>query len=198
MGRFRKFTRFSDDYSTGEPFQHWYRDDSVYFITSRCRDRFAAFDSEQSKAIFWDRFLHWTAHFGFVAFVTTLLNNHYHTVGYLRVGENLGPMMQRIHGSVAKLVNDSLPQRHLPFWREAGRRDYFDGCLRDATQCRRTYRYILLQSVRAGIRADWKDYPHTRVGVELERAVTRSLELDAFMTGVEYKRYRYRRGDSTP
>ena len=33
--------------------------------------------------------------FGFFPWVTSLLNNHYHTLGYLRVGENLGPMMQR-------------------------------------------------------------------------------------------------------
>ena len=29
--------------------------------------------------------------------------------------ENLGPMMQKIHGSVAKLVNDLLPARITPF-----------------------------------------------------------------------------------
>jgi hypothetical protein len=32
-------------------------------------------------------------------------------------------------------------------------------------------------------------YPHTRVGVELERAVKRALELNAFLTGVPYNRY---------
>ena len=40
-------------------------------------------------------------------------------------------------GTVAKLVNDLLPERHVPFWREARRNDYFDGCLRDELQCRR-------------------------------------------------------------
>src|SRR5437762_5965591 len=128
MARFRKFTHASDHFSvTAQRFEHWYRDNSVYFITARCRDRFCAFASEKAKAVFWDRFDHWTQHFGFSPFATTLLDNHYHTEGYLRIGENLGPMMQRIHGSVAKLVNDLLPERHLPFWREAGRRDYFDG-----------------------------------------------------------------------
>ena len=41
----------------------------------------------------------------------------------VRRGENLGPMVQRIHGLVAKLVNDLLPKRHLPFWRRAGNQD---------------------------------------------------------------------------
>lgn len=43
------------------------------------------------------RFEHW-----YRDNTTTLLNNHYHTLGYLGLGPNLGPMMQRIHGSVAK------------------------------------------------------------------------------------------------
>ncbi len=37
--------------------------------------------------------------------------------------------------------------------------------------------------------ADPKDYPHRRVGVELERAVRRATELEAFLYGVPYRRY---------
>lgn len=152
MRRFRKSSISSDEYYNGQHrFEHWYRDRQVYFITSRCRDRYPAFESEQAKSIFWDRFNHYTALFGFVAWVTTLLDNHYHTIGYLKVGENLGPMMQRIHGSLAKLVNDLLPERHARFWYDSGRQSDFDGCLRDVLQGVRTYRYVLLQSVRHGI-----------------------------------------------
>ena len=103
-------------------------------------------------------------------------------------------MMQRIHGSVAKLVNDLLPQRRTPFWRDKGRHDYFDGCLRDELQCRRAYRYTLRQSVRHGIVSDYRLYPHTRVRIDLEVGITRALELNAFMEGVAYKRYEHRRG----
>ena len=46
--------------------------------------------------------------------VTSLLDNHYHTVGWLEIGADLPKMMQRIH-AVAKLVNDILPQRHPDF-----------------------------------------------------------------------------------
>src|SRR5438874_372687 len=155
MPRLRRFTHFKEGFSTGDaPFEHWYRDNTIYFITARVRDRFGAFESEEAKRIFWDRFDHWTAHYGFDPFVTTLMNNHYHTEGYLEVGANLGPMMQRIHGSVAKLVNDVLHERYLPFWLEAGRRDYFDGCIRDELQCRRAWRYTYRQSVRAGMCTD--------------------------------------------
>ena len=175
--------------------EHWYRDNSVYFITARCRDRYPAFESEAAKTVFWDRFDHYTRFYGFVPWVTTLLDNHYHTLGYLKVGEQLGPMMQRIHGSVAKLVNDQLPTRHLPFWCEAGRRDYFDGCIRDETQCRRAYRYTLLQSVRAGLHRDWHDYPHTHCAIDVERGIKRAHELNAFMEGVPYKRYERRKED---
>ena len=33
-------------------------------------------------------------------------------------------MMQKIHGSVAKLVNDLLPERRVPFWRDLADKNY--------------------------------------------------------------------------
>jgi hypothetical protein len=79
-------------------FEHWYRDNQIYFITSRCRDGRAMFDSEDAANLFWDRFDYYTALHGFTPWVTTLLNNHYHSLGYLSVGDELGPMMRKIHG----------------------------------------------------------------------------------------------------
>src|ERR1700691_5760713 len=92
---FRKSSYTSHEFFDGKHrFEHWYRDNTVYFITSRCRDKFPAFETEKAKTIFWDRFDHYATLYGFVPWVTSLLNNHYHTLGYLRNGENLGPMMQ--------------------------------------------------------------------------------------------------------
>ena len=170
-------------------FEHWYIDNQIYFLTARCRERFPAFASERAKEIFWDRFNHYAAKYGYVPWITSLLDNHYHSLGYLKTGANLGPMMQRIHGSVAKLVNDTLSERRRPFWSEKGHRDYFDGAIRDEMQCRRAYKYTLRQAVRHGVAGDWRDYPHTRVAIDLERGVTRALELKAFLEGVPYKRY---------
>ena len=186
----RKGSHKSEEYfGSQHRFEHWYCDNMVYFITARCRDQTHAFESESCKTIFWDRFDHYTTKHGFVPLVTSLLSNHYHTLGYLKVGLNLGPMMKGIHGSVAKLVNDQLPDRLLPFWVDAGHQNYFDGCIRDELQCRRAYRYVLTQCSRHRICQRPEDYPHTHVGVELERAVKRALELKAFMRGVPYKRY---------
>lgn len=95
--------------------------------------------------------------------VATLLDNHYHTLGYLKVGENLGEMMRKIYGSVAKLVNDTLEVRRVPFWKDAESHDYFDVCLRDEKQCRLAYTYTLKQAERAGIVRDWREYAHTHV-----------------------------------
>jgi REP element-mobilizing transposase RayT len=193
MPAFRRFRKSSstvrESFNGHHRFEHWYLDNQVYFLTARCRDRYAAFASEAAKTIFWDRFQHYTEKYCFTPWVTSLLDNHYHALGYLRVGENLPKLMQRLHGSVAKLVNDLLPKRHLPFWREAGNRDYFDGCIRDEKQCRRAYRYTLTQAVRHGIVKDYRSYVHTRVNIELERGLNRALELQAFLEKVPYKRY---------
>jgi hypothetical protein len=175
-------------------FEHWYRDHQVYFITARCRDRYLAFASEEAKRVFWDRFEHYTREALFTPWVTSLLNNHYHILGYCKTGELLGPMMRKLHGSVAKLVNDLLPERRVPFWEDRGHQDYFDGCIRDEKQCRLAYRYTLTQCIRHGICADWHNYPHTHVKIELEVGLRRALELRAFLQGVPYKRYQ-RRGE---
>ncbi len=190
MRRFRKSSVSKDEYYESQHrFEHWYRDNSVYFITSRCRDGYSAFESEAAKAVFWDRFTFYTNQFSFMPWVTSLLDNHYHTIGFLRIGENLGKMMQRIHGSVAKLVNDLLPKRRARFWHDSGKQNYFDGCIRDEVQARRASRYTLLQAVRHGIVRDWREYPHTRLNVELETEIRRAREIHACLDGVEYSRY---------
>jgi REP element-mobilizing transposase RayT len=190
MGSFRKSSATNTHRWDGRHrFEHWYRDNTVYFITSRCRDRYPAFKSEKAKQIFWDRFHFYADRYGFVPWITTLLDNHYHTVGYLYKGENLGPFMQKFHGSVAKLVNDILPERRVPFFRRAGNQDYFDGCLRDEKQTRRAYCYTRLQAVRARIVRRPEDYPHTHVAIDLDRAVRRAIEKDCFLARVPYARY---------
>jgi hypothetical protein len=95
-------------------------DNTLYFITSRTRDRSPAFASDEAKAIFWDRFDHYAKEFDVRPIVGTLLDNHYHKISYVERGENLGLFMQRFHGSVAKLVNDTLDVRLVPFWRRKG------------------------------------------------------------------------------
>lgn len=197
MRSFRKSSRSSAHFWEGQHcFEHWYRSNSIYFITARCRERFPAFRTEEAKAVFWNRFDYWTARHGFVPWITSLLDNHYHTLGYLKDGEQLGEMMRKIHGSVAKLVNDTLEGRRLPFWREAGHQDYFDGCIRDVLQCRRAYRYTLTQSRRHGLCADYTKYPHTHVHIDVERGIRRAVELKAFLEEVPYKRYQRPTGDS--
>ena len=189
--RFRKVSQCGAEFlSDGRHrFEHWYRDNQVYFITARCRDRFQAFASEKAKAVFWDRFLHYTGQAKFHPWIVSLIDNHYHVLGYCEIGDNLGQMMRKLHGSTAKMVNDLLPERRVPFWRGPGDHDYFDGCLRDETQCRRVYRYVMLQSVRHGICHDWREYPHTRIWLSLEECLQYALEHAGFMRGVPYKRY---------
>jgi hypothetical protein len=120
------------------------------------------------------------------------MDNHYHKIGYVDRGESIHRFIQRLHGSVAKLVNDTLETRLVPFWRTPGNQDYFDGCLRDETQLCRAYGYTLLQAMRAGIVRDWRDCPHTRVWVELEDAVRRARELNVYLEDVPYARYQRR------
>ncbi len=177
------------EYQGGHRFEHWYVSNQVYFITARCQGQYPAFASEEAGQVFWGRFEHHTREHLFTPWIASLMSNHYHVLGYCKDGAFFGRMMQRIHGSVAKLINDLLPERRRRFWDKQGHQDYFDGCIRDEKQCRLAYRYVLTQSVRHGVCRDWREYPHTRVYIDLERAVKRSLQLNAFLEGVPYKRY---------
>ena len=187
---FRKSSISRDEFYEGRHrFEHWYRDNTIYFITARCRGRFRAFASERAKAVFWDRFELYSKQYLFVPLVTSLLDNHYHALLYGKVGENLGPFVRHLHGSVAKLVNDLLPERLKPFWYDTGKQGYFDGCIRDELQHRRAHRYVLIQSVRHRIVSDYRLYPHTVERVKVDVAVERAHARGAYLEGVPYARY---------
>jgi hypothetical protein len=87
VGQFRRFRKSSSSsihhFQDQHRFEHWYVDNQMYFITARCRDKYAAFESEQAKAVFWDRFDCYTAKYDFTPCATALLNNHYHALGFL-------------------------------------------------------------------------------------------------------------------
>lgn len=190
MPRVRKSSATKHEHFKGKHrFEHWYRDNTVYFITSRVRDGLAAFSTQPAIDIFWDRFTYYTQLHGFVPWVATLMNNHYHFVGYLRDGNQLGEMMRKLHGSIAWMVMKKIDLRHVPFWREKGNRDYFDGCLRDALQAYRAFNYTRDQAVRAGIVRDHRDYRNTRIYLDRDRAIARAVELSAFMESIPYARY---------
>ena len=193
MSRFRRSNPSSNEFFNGQHrFEHWYRDNSVYFITARCRDRHPSFASERAKEIFWDRFTYYTTQYAFSPFLTSLLGNHYHTLGYLKTGDNLGPLMRKLHGSVAKLVNDILPERQVPFGCENHHDNYFDGCIRDEQQLRRAYRYTFTQCVRHRVHPDPLTFPHTRVTMSVEDALELARIRSAYMRNVPYPRYQRR------
>jgi hypothetical protein len=193
LPRVQEFTRSNpsthERWEGQHRFEHWYRDNQVYLITARTRDGVNAFESEHAKAIFWDRFSYYATVHLFEPWIVSLLLNHYHAVGHLRVGVELKEMMRKLHGSVAKLVNDRLDVRLVPFWGKHVHRDYFDGCLRDETQLIRSFNYVQRQSVRHGVCRDFRDYSHTRVYKSLDECVTFAREHGALMYGVPYARY---------
>jgi REP element-mobilizing transposase RayT len=188
--RIRKHSRNPRErYKGKHRFEHWIVDNQIYFITARCRDRFPAFASEEAKRIFEDRFEYWCKECGIISLILSVLDNHYHAMLYVKKGADLKKFMQRLHGSVAKRVNDLLPERREDFWRDSKGEEYFDGCIRDEKQCRAAFRYTHMQARRHGVMYDFLKYKHTKVYVELNAVVKRALEIGAFMEGVPYKRY---------
>jgi REP element-mobilizing transposase RayT len=174
-------------------FEHWYRDRSVYFISSRVRDRRHVFTTPETCAIFWAKFEQYASNNTFEPWIVTLMSNHYHVVGFLNEGSALKEMMRKFHGSVAWMVCKNLEITHKPFWRDDQHRDYFDGCLRDQNQLVRTYGYVERQAVRAGLARRVGEYPNTRAYVSLDETMRRAQERDGYMEAIPYARYDERR-----
>ncbi len=86
--------------------------------------------------------------------------------------------------------------RHVPFWCSKKHHDYFDGCIRDVLQAHRAYNYTRDQAVKARIVREYRDYPHTRVYLDRDRAIARAVERKAFLETVLYARYerKYKKG----
>ena len=55
------------------------------------------------------------------------------------------------------------------------------------------FTYTLMQSVRAGICRNYRDYPNTRIEMALEDVLNFAKDHRAYMEGVEYKRYKRNR-----
>ncbi len=202
MSTIRKsLTTTRESYKGRHRFEHWFRDNQVYFITSTVRNHAHAFRTEEAKRIFWNQLDKYAQQFNFTPWIVSLLSNHDHTLGYLKFAKDLPLMMQRIHGSVAKLVNDVLDIRIAPFWIESGKQNYFDGCLRDALQLRRAYHYTWIQCQRHRVCSDPRLYAHTRVYLDIESAVRFAVDHNALLENVPYARYekwRERKGRNYP
>lgn len=93
-------------YQNRHRFEHWYRDNQVYFITAKTADAAPVFTTPAACDIFWSNFATATRLGLFTPWVTTLMNNHYHTLGYLKQGDLLPKMMKTLHGTTAKQIND--------------------------------------------------------------------------------------------
>src|SRR5690348_14632097 len=91
-------------YEGAHRFEHWYRDQTVYLVTSRVREGRHLFLSREASDIFWQKFQQYSLAHGFEPWIASLLSNHYHFIGFLEKGNELGEMMRRLHGSVAWLV----------------------------------------------------------------------------------------------
>jgi hypothetical protein len=84
MRRFRKSPHTKREFYDGKHrFEHRNRDNTIYPVTSRTRDRTPAFGSEETKSIFRDRFDHHAGRDGFRPIVGSPLDNHDHEIGYL-------------------------------------------------------------------------------------------------------------------
>jgi hypothetical protein len=65
-------------------FEHWYRDNQVYFITSTVRDHFPAFATEATQRIYWQKLEQYAKEFHFAPWVVSLMSNHDHMLGHFK------------------------------------------------------------------------------------------------------------------
>jgi len=84
---------------------HIYLDEKYYFITCRTLDKKEYFKSDSVKQIVLNNFIKIRKEFNLEEFIYSILNNHYHFLTYLKLGKDLGKIMQLINGNISKELN---------------------------------------------------------------------------------------------
>jgi putative transposase len=91
----------------------------------------------------------------------TVMHNHVHLLMTLHADQSLGDTLRLVKGSTARQCNKLL-ERTGTFWQD----ERFDRVMRKK-EFWPTVRYILRNRVKAGLVADWREYPWTHIKPEI-------------------------------
>ena len=146
-------------YSHNPP--HLFLDRTSYFITGGTHKKQAFWFDDERKHILLDAIKDWFSKYKWDIEAWIIFNNHYHLIVCRYRGEDLSPIIRRIHGRSATLLNrrDGCRQRKV-WW------NYWDRCIRNEKDFLAYLHYTLWNPVKHGFVSQpqdygWSSYRHT-------------------------------------
>jgi putative transposase len=142
---------------------HLFLDDTPYFITGAIYNKRPLLAGSEIKKQLIELLIRRFDHYGWRLDDWVILDNHYHLLGYSRIGKDLDRLIRSIHSQSAGFI---LTQTHSapPIWW-----NYWDYCPRNEEEYRVRQNYLLYNPVKHGYVQDLKDYPWSSFNDRLKR-----------------------------
>ncbi len=105
---------------------HWYKDNSIYFITARTIDAESYFIGPSKRKIIYDALKEGIKKFKVDLYAFVILNNHYHLLFKIQKGVELTNFIGFINGKSSKTLNELENKSGRKIWYQ-----YWDHCIRN-------------------------------------------------------------------
>lgn len=132
---------------------HIYLDDTFYFITARTLKKVHLFNTNQKKQILLDVIKQAVNKYDCKFLAWIILDNHYHLLLKLLVGETLSGFVGNIHTNSSRLLNQADNYIGRKVWW-----NYWDHCIRDEGDYYRHLNYIHQNPIKHGYVQKMEDY----------------------------------------
>jgi len=135
---------------------HLFVDDRMYFFTGAVYQRKKLLAAGVAKDFFRKYLFHFIEKYGWELLEWVVLDNHYHFLAEVTRSKDMPVMINALHKTSALHIKKALKIQDKPFWYQ-----YWDRCIRDEEEYRRTATYILYNPVKHGYVENLEDYPYS-------------------------------------
>jgi len=131
---------------------HLFLDDTPYFITGAIYEKRRLLESAEIKQLLLKQINEYFKKFEWALHHWVILDNHYHLMGKSKLGKDMTRIMQGIHGSTSKPIQEATGA-FTPIWW-----NYWDYCPRDDRDYFIRLNYLLWNPVKHGYVKRLEDY----------------------------------------
>ncbi|MEX1248091.1 MAG: transposase [Anaerolineales bacterium] len=124
---------------------HLFADQSRYFITASTYESLPLFRMNQSKEILREALGSLSSELGIQLSAWVILDNHYHLLLYVDLGETLKTFIQRLHGRTSFEINKRAKKRGRQVWH-----NYWDTLVESEADYWTRFNYIHYNPVKHG------------------------------------------------
>lgn len=135
---------------------HLYLDDRWYFMTGSNYHGHHHLKSDAAKIIVRDKLMALTQKYNWQLKAWVILNNHYHFLAKVRLGSDIRPFFQYLHGGTSFELNNLENKRGRKVWH-----NFWDRCIRNERGFWTRFNYIHNNPIKHGYVKRLSDWPYS-------------------------------------